>query len=319
MKLLITGGAGFIGSHTADFALSMGMEVVVVDSFRSGKEEFVDPKCIVYKADIAGKELRDIFESERPDYCIHLAEQTDGDELLARGLNPNLGGLIHLLDMCREFPVKKLVYGSSANVYGATELIPVNESFRCAPLSGSARAKLTSEEYIKQYGALYGIPFTILRYANVYGFRQNSFGDGSVISEIMETYTNGERPVIYGKGMQARDFVYVTDVAAANIQALSIGGGQTYNIGTGRSIRVIDLLNMMNEMMEQKKTPAYMPSRPEDHIHYCISYRKAEEEFGWRPKIHLKEGLTQLLGDFIYRRFMDNHKLPSAPPKQDAV
>lgn len=306
MKVLLTGGAGFIGSHTAEYALKVGLEVVIVDRLDSEGEVLTNPRCKIYKTDLESRELRDIFEEEAPDYCIHLAEQTDVDEsLLYKGLNPNLRGLIHLLDMCREFPVRKFVYGSSADVYGATELLPVDETFRCTPLTASGRAKLSAEEYIKQYGALYGLRYSLLRYTNVYGLRQKSGGSGEVIYDTVDAYVNGERPVLYGKGLQTRDFVYVTDVAAANIQALSLDGGETYNIGSGKSIRIVDLVDMLNEMLDQKAVPKFMPARPEDFVHLCVSNKKAEEQFGWRPRIKLQEGLTQIVGDYMYRRFMD--------------
>lgn len=311
MKLLLTGGAGFIGSHTADYAIKMGLDVVIIDRLCSGREERTDPRCKVYQMDVSGKELRAIFEQEQPDYCIHLAEQTDVDEsLLHRGSNPNLRSLIHLLDLCKEFPVQKLVYASSADVYGATELLPVNEASRCFPLSFNGRAKLSAEEYIKQYGALYGLDYTILRYTNVYGLRQTA-GSSRTIADLLEAYMAGGRPVVYGKGLQLRDFVYVTDVASANMLALSRGSGETYNIGSGRAIRMLDVIETVNELLGLTTLPLFRPARTEDLMHLCVSCTKAEETLGWTPRIKLKEGLTQALGDSIYRRFMD--KLIGSP------
>jgi len=306
MKVLVTGGAGFIGSHTVEYAMRAGLEVVVVDNFSTGKEQYLDESCKLYRVDVGSKELRDIFETEKPDYCIHLAEKTDLDDaLVIRGLSPNLRGLIYLLDLCKEFNVKKLVYGSSTEVYGRTELDPADETASCAPLSGMGMSKLAPEEYIRMYGALYGLNYTILRYANVYGYRQKRYGSGGVISAFLETYVNGERPVIYGKGQQFRDFVYATDVADANIRAIGLGDGETYNIGTGQSTQIMQLFDMMNELVNQKLKPMFAQGRPANNTNVCLSIDKARRELGWNPAIDLKEGLTQLMGDFIYNRFMD--------------
>ncbi|MFE5321307.1 NAD-dependent epimerase/dehydratase family protein [Paenibacillus sp. NPDC056579] len=306
MKVLVTGGAGFIGSHTVEYAKKAGLEVIVVDNFSTGKEQYLDKSCKLYRVDVASKELRDIFELEKPDYCIHLAEKTDFDEtMMVRGLSPNLRGLIYLLDLCKEFNIKKLVYGSSAEIYGNTELVPADETAACVPMSGIGMSKLAPEEYIRMYGALYGLNYTILRYANVYGYRQKRFGCGGVISAFMETYVNGERPVIYGKGLQSRDFVYVTDVAEANVRAISRGDGETYNIGTGRSTQIVELFELMNELVNQKLKPLFAQARPADSTNVCVTIQKAEKELGWKPQIQLKEGLAQVLGDFIYNRFMD--------------
>lgn len=306
MKVLITGGAGFIGSHTVDRAIEAGLEVIVIDNLSTGREANLHPGCKLYRMDVASTELRNIFELEKPDYCIHLAEKTDLNEaMVVRGLSPNLRGLIYLLDLCKEFAIKKLVYGSSAEVYGTSEPIPVDETAPCAPVSCTGMSKLAPEEYIKLYGALYGLNYTILRYTNVYGCRQKRYGNGGVISAFLETYVNGERPVIHGKGLQSRDFVYVSDVAAANVRALSLESSDTYNIGTGTATSIVDLFEMMNEMTNQKIKPVFVTARPEDHLHVCAAYEKAERDWGWRPSIHLREGLTQLMGDFIYQRFMD--------------
>ncbi|MCS7463730.1 NAD-dependent epimerase/dehydratase family protein [Paenibacillus doosanensis] len=321
MKVLITGGAGFIGSHTADCALRAGLEVVVVDNFSAGQEEDIPKGCKVYKADVSGKELRDIFEGEKPDYCIHLAEKNELDEsIINRGLSPNLRGLIYLLDLCKEFQIQKLVYASSAEVYGLTESRPADENASCVPVSCMGMSKLAPEEYIRLYGALYGLNYTILRYTNVYGYRQKRFGAGGVISAFLETYVNGERPIIYGKGLQSRDFVCVTDVAEANIQALTRGNGEIYNIGTGVATPIAELFDLMNEMLGQKLKPAYAPARAAEQTHVCVSYAKAAKDLGWTPSVSLREGLTQIAGDFIYKRFMDKlNGVKEAAPEPASV
>ncbi|PZE20459.1 NAD-dependent epimerase/dehydratase family protein [Paenibacillus xerothermodurans] len=315
MKVLITGGAGFIGSHAADYALSLGMEVVVIDNLSTGNEAFVDPRCKLYRVDVGDKEVADIFQLEQPDACIHLAEQTDLDEtIVARGLNPNLRNLISLLDVCKEYGIKKFIYGSSADVYGDHELIPADETFHCSPLAAGGLSKLAPEEYIKVYGALYQLNYTILRYTDVFGLRQKRHGAGGFISEIIETYINGKRPLIHGKGLQAKDFIYVTDAAAAAIQCLNRGKREIYNIGTGRSTRIIELFEMMNSMLNQKIKPHFVSARPEDKAHQIVSCEKAREQLGWTAKINLHEGLTQLLGDFIYQQFME--KMSQRPTRK---
>lgn len=306
MKVLITGGAGFIGSHTVDCAIQAGLDVVVVDNMSTGKEANLHPACKLYRMDVASTELRNIFELEQPDYCIHLAEKTDLNEaMVVRGLSPNLRGLIYLLDLCKEFSIKKLVYGSSAEVYGSYEPKPIDEAAPCAPVSCTGMSKLAPEEYIKLYGALYGLNYTILRYANVYGCRQKRYGSGGVISAFLETFVNGEKAIIQGKGLQTRDFVYVSDVASANVQALSLSNSDTYNIGTGTATSILELFELMNEMTNQKVKPVFVTVRPEDHLHVCVSWDKAAKGWGWSPRIQLREGLTQLMGDFMYQRLMD--------------
>lgn len=307
MKVLVTGGAGFIGSHVVDRLLREGYRVVVVDDLSTGHREHVDPRATFYRLDVAGEEPGAVMERERPDFVIHLAAQARAGPALedpVRDGRANILGTVNLLQACARLGVRKVVYASSAAVYGEPRYLPLDEGHERCPSSFYGISKLAGEMYVRAFRELHGLPYTILRYSNVYGPRQDALGEGGVVAIFIHRLLRGERPVIHGDGGQTRDFVYVEDVAEANLLALSRGDGQVVNISTGRTCSVKGLLAMLRELVGGEPVggpdPVHGPPRPGDLVHSCLDNRLAAEVLGWRPLHGLEEGLRKTV--VFYRR-----------------
>ena len=234
MKVLVTGGAGFIGSHIVDMLIEDGHEVIIIDNLSTGKKEFINKKATFYLLDINSPQLEQIFSKEKPEYVIHQAAQVDVALSIQDPVcdaDSNILGTIRLLECCKKFKIRKIIYASSCAVYGETNDCSIHENFIVQPLSFYGASRYTSELYIQLNHKFSGTPYTILRYANVYGPRQTPKGEGGVIAIFMQKALKGEQPVIFGDGEQTRDFVYVKDVASANLSALKNGTNEIINIG----------------------------------------------------------------------------------------
>ncbi|KKC30214.1 SDR family oxidoreductase [Caldanaerobacter subterraneus] len=298
MKVLVTGGAGFIGSNIVDLLIGNGHGVVIVDNLSTGKEEFINKKAIFYKKDIADDDLYEIFEKEEPDYVIHQAAQIDVQKSVnnpAFDAKVNILGTVNLLECCRKSGVKKIVYASSAAVYGNPEYLPIDEVHKINPISYYGISKHTAEHYFEVYSQLYGLKYTILRYANVYGIRQDPKGEGGVISIFIDKMLKGERPIIFGDGKQTRDFVYVKDVAKANLLALKRGDNEVVNISTNKPTSINELVEIMNKIMNTSLKPIYTEPRKGDIIHSYLDNKKALEVLGWKPEYSLEDGLRETI------------------------
>ncbi|MDK2814152.1 MAG: UDP-glucose 4-epimerase [Thermoanaerobacter sp.] len=298
MKILVTGGAGFIGSHIVDLLIENGYEVVIVDNLSTGKEEFINKKAIFYKKDITDDDLYEIFEKEKPDYVVHQAAQIDVQRSIDDPVfdaKVNVLGTVNLLECCRKSGVKKIVYASSAAVYGNPEYLPIDEVHKINPISYYGISKHTAEHYFEVYSQLYDLKYTILRYANVYGIRQDPKGEGGVISIFIDKMLKGERPIIFGDGNQTRDFVYVKDVAKANLLALEKGDSEVVNISTNKATSINKLVELMNEIMNTSLEPIYAEPRKGDIVHSYLDNKKALEVLGWKPEYSLKDGLRETI------------------------
>lgn len=298
MKVLVTGGAGFIGSHTVDKLIAQGAKVVVVDNLSTGKEENLNPAAEFVKLDISVEQLNQVFASYAPEYVIHLAAQvsvarsTDDPVLDSK---TNIVGSVNVLENCRSFGVKKIVYASSAAVYGNPDEVVISETTPVDPSSFYGVSKLTPENYFKVFNNLYGLGYTILRYANIYGPRQDALGEGGVISIFATRILAGQSPTVFGDGEQTRDFVYVGDVADANVKALTGGGQMVLNVGTGSRISINELFAMMKEIAGAGLSPQYAEARPGDVRHSCLDNVRIIENLNWQPQVSLKEGLANTL------------------------
>ncbi|UOF89029.1 SDR family oxidoreductase [Fodinisporobacter ferrooxydans] len=299
MKVLVTGGAGFIGSNIVDKLVEENYEVVIIDNLVAGDKNNINKFAAFYRANITDiKRLRQIFEIEEPDYVIHQAAQVDVQYSLQSPIsdaNVNILGTIHLLHCCIDYHVKKLIYASSAAVYGDPIYLGIDEKHPTGPMSFYGISKLTPEHYIQTFSKLYGLQYTILRYANVYGIRQNSRGEGGVISIFIDRLLQNVSPVIFGDGEQTRDFIYVKDVAKANHFALTKANNEIVNIGCNQQTTVNEVLSQLNGMLGKDIKPMYKPTRQGDILHSYLDNTKARELLDWTPKYSLEEGLEETI------------------------
>lgn len=299
MKVLVTGGAGFIGSHIVDKLITKGFDVVIVDNLSSGKKENVNLQAKLYQVDItSSSDLEEVFALEKPNYVIHHGAQIDIQKSIVDPVydaNINVLGTINILEKCREHSVDKLVYASSAAVYGNPKDLPVNELHEINPLSFYGVSKFTPELYIKIFSSMYGIKYSILRYANVYGIRQDPKGEGGVVSIFVDKILKNDPPVVFGDGEQTRDFIYVSDVAEANLAALFHGDNETFNISCNQRTSINQLISLMNSLTGQSLSPIYKESRNGDIKHSCLDNKKAVNNLAWAPKYSLEEGLRKTI------------------------
>ena len=307
MKVLVTGGAGFIGSHIADAYLAAGHEIVVVDNLSTGRHEYVNPGARFYEVDIRGPELREVFERERPEVVNHQAAQASvilsiDDPRLDAEIN--VLGTVHLFALCAEFGVRRIIFASTGGaIYGDPEHLPVEETSPARPLAPYGISKLTGEMYLRFFSAR-GLQWAILRYANVYGPRQDPYGEAGVVAIFTRAMLEGRSPVIHGNGTQTRDFVYVEDVARANLLATDALTSGLANIGTGMETSVNEIYRQLAAFTGFRGRPTYAAARPGEVYRIALSAEPAKQWLGWMPRTTLSEGL---------RRTVDWLRLPGLP------
>jgi len=303
VKVLVTGGAGFIGSHVVDTFVGKGHAVAVVDNLATGNPAWVNAAARLYTVDLRSARLASVFESERPEVVAHLAAQAAvgrsvNDPMFDASVNI-LGGL-NLLDCCRRFGVRRIIYASSGGAgYGDTDVIPTPETHPSLPASPYGITKVAMEHYLAAWQAIHGISGIALRYANVYGPRQNPQGEAGVVAIFCYRLLTGQPPLINGDGEQTRDYVYVEDVAAANLRALErpdVTGG--VNIGTGVETSVNDLYARLVRASGLAVAPAHGPQRPGEQRRSCLAPDRAARQLGWTPTVSLDEGLTRTIEFF---------------------
>ncbi|MHB1630299.1 MAG: NAD-dependent epimerase/dehydratase family protein [Bacilli bacterium] len=305
MKVLVTGGAGFIGSHVVDALLAQGISVVVVDDLSTGVREQVPSLATFYRIPLLDPKLEQIFAVEHPDAVIHQAAQVSVEASLRDPLfdaGNNILGTIRLLEHCRKHGVAKLVYASSCAVYGNPETDPIAEDHPVQPLSAYGVSKAAPELYLKLYHELYGMQYTVLRYANVYGPRQRSGGEGAVVPAFINRLLTNRPPIVHGDGLQRRDFVFVKDVAEANVAALSVTGSNVMNIGSNASVSILELLRLLQSEIGRDVLPVRGPSRPGDIRQSRLDGARAMEILKWKPLYDLEEGLRETVA--FYRKAM---------------
>ena len=297
MKIVVTGGAGFIGSHIVDAFIEKGHEVHIIDDFSTGRKENVNPKATVHKLDIADPKAAALIGKLKPDALYHQAAQMDlrlsvEDPLLDARIN--IIGFLNLLEACKNSGVKKVLFASSGGaVYGEQETFPAAEDHGTRPASPYGVSKRAGELYLSYYYQAFGLPYTALRYANVYGPRQSTRGEAGVVAIFLSLLLQGKTPVINGDGRQTRDYVYVDDVVAANIAALDAQFVGELNIGTGLETDVVEIFRQLREASGSKIEAQHGPAKPGEQRRSCIDARRAAEALGWRPKMALSEGLRR--------------------------
>ncbi|MCA0989996.1 NAD-dependent epimerase/dehydratase family protein [Guptibacillus hwajinpoensis] len=296
MKVLVTGGAGFIGSHITDLLLEQGYEVIVIDNLSSGSLKNLHRDVVLYQTDILSQEAEKIIKAEKPDYLIHTAAQISiakSIESPTDDANINIIGTMKILDYAKKYGIKKFIFSSSCAVYGETGDINIPINHKLDPLSFYGASKLSSELYIQLYCKFYQLPYTILRYSNVYGPRQSTQGEGGVVNIFTNCYLSEKRPIIYGDGEQTRDFIFVKDVAMANLAALQKGNNKIFNIGTGHKTSINKLTEMLKVHVPEKLTPEYTPAVGGDIRFSCLNIEDTIKDLNWRPAWSMKEGLEE--------------------------
>ncbi|MEI7026557.1 NAD-dependent epimerase/dehydratase family protein [Paenibacillus sp. y28] len=301
MNILVTGGAGFICSHIVDRLIGEGHRVAVVDNLSTGNRAFLHPQALFWHMDILDTHLTELFAAFQPEIVIHHAAQIDVQTSLQRPLwdaQVNILGSLSLFELCRKHGVRKIVYASSAAVYGMSEQLLLSEAHSVQPLSFYGISKHTPEHYLEAFSSLYGLDYTILRYANVYGIRQDAKSEGGVVSIFLARLLRGQPPVIYGDGRNTRDFIYVKDVVSANMAALERGSRGIYNVGCGQPVSILSLLRTMCELTGKPYNPVHEPARPGDIIHCCLDNRAAGRDLLWEPAYTLDDGLLETWGHY---------------------
>ena len=305
-KVLVTGGAGFIGSHVVDRLLKEGYKVVVLDNLSTGFKENVNPDAKFYLADICDREkLKEIFKSERPDYVDHHAAQVDVRKSVTdpiSDLRSNIIGSINLIEEALANGVEKFIYISTGGaIYGEPDSLPVDETYPPRPICPYGVSKHTVEHYLYLYSHNAGLRYTVLRYPNVYGPRQNPHGEAGVVAIFTNKMLEGESPTIFGTGKQTRDYIYVEDVVYPNILCLEKGDGEIYNLGTGREASVIELVELLKKILGFNAPPIYAPAIAGEIEHISLDARKAMQELNWKPKHTLEEGLEKTVAYYKER------------------
>jgi UDP-glucose 4-epimerase len=298
MRVLVTGGAGFVGSHIVDLLIENKHEVSIVDLLTTGNKDNINPLARFYEVDIRSKDLEKVFEQEKPEIVYHLAAQSAVSPSVKDPLydeSVNVGGTVNVLEMMRKYRAKKIIYPSSAAVYGNPVSLPITEDHRIEPISPYGLSKWLAEHYLTLYQRMYGIDYTIFRYANIYGPRQIPEGEGGVISIFTDQIKNGETPKINGDGKHTRDFISVGDVAQANLEAMTKGRQTVMNISTGEAVSVLELLQCMEEATGQSIEVIHREERPGDIVHSCLQPALAHETLDWRATTSLLDGLKQTI------------------------
>lgn len=302
MKVLVTGGAGFIASHIADAFLEAGHDVVILDDLSTGFEKNINPKAKFVKLDIRDKEVENLFRDEKFDVINHHAAQMDVRRSVADpafDAGTNIIGTINLLQNSIKYGVKKFMFASTGGaVYGEQEYFPADENHPTNPVSPYGISKLSVEKYLFFYYNEYNLNYTILRYANIYGPRQNPFGEAGVVAIFTSKMLKGEQPVINGTGKQTRDYVFVKDVVNANLITLDDTASDIYNVGTSKETDVNYLFNTLNEIIGKNYEEKHGPAAPGEQMRSVITSDKMFNKFNWKPSTELKEGLKETVEFF---------------------
>jgi len=302
MKILVTGGAGFIGSNLVDKLIDDGCEVVVVDNLFTGKRRNVNSKAKFYKVDICKKELAGVFEKEKPEFVNHHAAQIDlrksvDDPVMDAKIN--ILGSINVLNLCVEHRVKKVIFASTGGaIYGDAEVLPTPEDYPAWPVSPYGVAKLTVEHYLHFYYKAYGLPYIALRYGNVYGPRQDPHGEAGVVAIFTQKMLREQEVVINGGGRQTRDFVYVGDVVESNIKAHESSFVGPINIGVSKQIDINKIFGILNRLTGGKAEEVHGPEKSGEQKTSCLSIKRAKKILNWTPRVELGAGLARTVDYF---------------------
>ena len=301
-SILLTGGAGFIGSHVADALLAAGHKVVIIDNLSTGVKANVPSEAEFHHMDIRDSELGGLFKANNFDAVIHHAAQIDVRKSMrepASDAEINVVGSLKLLECCREYNVKKFVFASTGGaIYGEQDYFPADEKHPARPISIYGADKLAVDQYLYVFHRDCDLNAVCLRYANVYGPRQNPLGEAGVVAIFTNRMLEGKQAVINGDGLQTRDYTYVGDVARMNLLALSLEGFHIFNVGTGIETDVVTLFDKLNDLTGTNQTRNHGQAQPGEQLRSCIDSCKVQTRLCWQPDIGLVDGLEKTVNWF---------------------
>lgn len=296
MKAVVTGGAGFIGSHLVEELILKGADVHVLDNMISGNIHNIHRLAVIHHLDICSNDAKEMILREKPDVVFHLAAQADvGRSILdpKYDADVNINGTINVLEACQQASVQKIIFASTSAVYGNIQKEMVTEEDLPVPISYYGLSKLTAESYIRLFGQLYGLSYTILRYANVYGPRQSAKGEGGVIAVFLDRINKGMPVSIHGNGEQTRDFIFVKDVVRANLAAVEGGHQEIIQVSTAQRTSVNHLLKMLTQIHGSNIHSINTEARDGDIKHSCLHNKKAQKLLQWEPQVKMFKGLKE--------------------------
>ncbi len=297
MKILVTGGAGFIASHIVDKFIDDGNEVAVVDNLSTGNRTNLNPKATFYETDITAPALKDVFEKEKPEIVFHHAAQVDVRRSVGEpefDAQVNILGSINLINCCVKNGVRKIIYSSTGGaVYGEPQYTPVDEKHPVSPDCAYGISKHTVEHYLELAHKLDGQCYTVLRYANVYGPRQDPHGEAGVVGIFSENILNGLPCIIFGDGSKTRDYVFISDIVTANALAASKGDNEIINIGRGIETTDFEIFDAVRKALGANVEPEYAEKRKGEIDHIALAADKAKKLLGWEPKVSLADGIRK--------------------------
>jgi UDP-glucose 4-epimerase len=307
---LVTGGAGFIGSHIVDRLVELGHRVAIVDDLSTGIRGNLNEAASFHEADIRDAErIRAVFEAERPDLVYHLAAQSDVRRSVANPVYDaqcNVIGSLNVLEACRAVGVGKLIFSSTGGaIYGDPDHLPVGEDHPARPMSPYGASKLAVEGYLHQYRASFGVSYTVLRYGNVYGPRQNPKGEAGVVAIFARMMLEGRSPTIFGDGGQTRDYLYVGDAVEANMLAMRGGDGCVFNVGTGVETSVLELYGEVKDATGFAGDPVFAPERLGEVHRTSVDASYIARELGFQPRVCFAEGVSRSVEFYRQQRLVE--------------
>lgn len=293
-KILVTGGAGFVGSNLVDRLIKEGYSVAVIDNLSTGKKKYLNSKAKFYKSDIRDSKIEEVFKKENPEIVFHCAAEINvrkSTESPERNADINILGSLNILENCKKKKVKKFVFPSSVGIYGEPQSLPVDEDHPLGPMSPYTIGKLAVEKYLYYYQKQ-GLDFVILRYSNIFGPRQSEEG---VIPIFIKKILRDQSPIIFGDGTQTRDFLYIEDAVSAAMESLRAPGGSVYNVATNKEISIKEVSEMISEILDKKIEPKFESRHKGEIIRSRIDYSKIEKELGWEPEYSFRQGLKETI------------------------
>lgn len=297
-KILVTGGAGFIGSHTVDALIQKGAKVVVIDNLVTGRKENLNPQAKFYQLNVASPEIKSVFEKEKPQFIYHFAFNVLVPKSVKNPLMDmdSIAGSLNILQNAKDHAVKKIVFSSSGFIYGNNPNLPVKETAPFEPVSPYAIAKHTVENYLRFFNRTYNLPYVVLRYAAVYGPGQVT----GAMADYIRKLAAGKQAEIYGDGTKTRDYTYIGDVIRANLLALGLPENYknpVFNVSTSIETSLNDLYKKIAKLLNKTPQPIYLPDRPGEQVRCSLDYSKIKNILGWEPKVRLDEGLKYRLSN----------------------